>query len=92
MKSVISFYSDNPSIFSYFQGYDYTITNDFKPDIIQPILTHIHNIIASYNDEVYKYIVSWVYIIKNPKAKTEVALVINGDQGTCLLLILSASY
>lgn len=83
MKSAISFYSDNPSIFSYFQGYDYTITNDFKPDIIQPILTHIHDIIAANNDEVYKYIVSWVsYIIKNPKAKTEVALVINGDQGT----------
>lgn len=81
--SGLTFYSENPDEFSYFRGYDYHQLDEVKTEIIQPFLDHVHDVIANKNDEVYKYILVWIAsILQKPNFKTEIALVILGNQGT----------
>lgn len=77
------FYSSEPNIFSYFSGYNYNIEGEVDMKIIQPFLSHIKNIICDNNAELYEYILSWFsFIVQKPSAKTGVAIVITGDQGS----------
>jgi len=52
----LKFFSEDEQIFSFFRGYDYKQLDEVKEEVIQPFLTHIHDVIANKNEEVYKYI------------------------------------
>ena len=79
----LKFYSEDKDVFSYFRGYDYNKLDEVKEEIIKPFLNHIYEVIANENQEVYKYILVWIAsILQKPNFKTEVALVILGNQGT----------
>lgn len=79
----LKFYSEDPDIFSYFRGYDFKQLDKVKEEIIQPFLSHVHDVIADGNEEIYKYILVWIAsILQKPSFKTETAIVILGHQGT----------
>jgi hypothetical protein len=78
----MSFYSTEENIFSYFQGYDYEI-GEAKLEVISNFLTHILEVIANHNEELYEYILNWyASILQKPDFKCGTALVIVGEQGT----------
>ena len=79
----LKFYSEDKDVFNFFRGYDYKQLEEVKEEIIKPFLNHIYEVIANENQEVYKYILVWIAsILQQPNFKTEVALVILGNQGT----------
>ncbi len=52
-------------------------------DIINTFTKHIKEVWANNNEEYYKYIMSWLaQIIKTPEKKTEVAILLQGGQGS----------
>ncbi len=78
-----TFYSENVNVFNYFRGYEYSILETVKIEVIQPFLTHIHDVIADGNEDVYTYIIKWIAsVLQVPNHKTEIALVLLGVQGT----------
>lgn len=78
----LKFYSEDPQIFSYFRGYDYNKLDTVKQDIIQPFLDHVLEVICDNNQEIYKYVLIWIAsILQKPNFKTEIAIVILGNQG-----------
>jgi hypothetical protein len=51
--------------------------------IIKVFTDHIFTVWANGNQEYYKYLLSWIaQVIKTPHKKTEIALVLQGGQGT----------
>lgn len=78
----ICFYSQNPNVFSFFQGYSVDPSEELDMNIISPFINHIFYIICSQNQEYYKYVIQWLaYIFQNYDGKTETALVLKGDEG-----------
>jgi hypothetical protein len=52
-------------------------------NIVNTFINHIRQVWASDNDEYYTYIMSWLaQVIKTPEQKTEVAILLNGGQGS----------
>ena len=83
VRDGLKFYSTNPNMFSVFQGYDYEELDDYDEEIISPFLTHVREIIANGNDELYNYMLNWIsFILQNPAKKTKTVLVLTGEQGT----------
>ncbi len=79
----LAFHNDNPNVFSYFRGYEYSVLESVKMELIQPFLNHIREVIANGNTEVYEYILTWIAsVLQTPSYKTQVALVLLGKQGT----------
>lgn len=78
MKRGFSFNSKDEDIFSIFRGFEFDEFDNVDVSKIEIFLNHVREIIASGNEIVYKYIISWIaYLIQNPGKKTK----------TCLLLI-----
>ena len=78
----ISFFSEDPDVFSEFSGYDYEQVEHVDLSLIQPFLTHVHDVIAAGDDDVYDYVLNWfAAIIQQPCFKTETALVLISKQG-----------
>ena len=79
----LKFFSQDPHVFSYFRGYDYQLVDEVDMEKIQPFLSHVHDIICSGNEELYKYVLDWyASILQRPSFKTETALLIVGKQGS----------
>ena len=79
----MAFYSPDPNVFSFFQGYDYVPLDRFDIQIIKPFLDHILTIICSANHELFEYVTNWLaYIFQNPAGKTGTALILIGLPGT----------
>ncbi|KAA6382391.1 MAG: hypothetical protein EZS28_022082 [Streblomastix strix] len=76
------FISDDPAIFSIFQGYKYKRLDSIDYECLQMYLDLIRETIAAGDEEVYDYIVNWIaYMIQNVGKKTKVAIVLQGRQG-----------
>jgi phage/plasmid-associated DNA primase len=57
--------------------------NHLDIKLIQPFLDHVYNIISDRNNDLYNYILNWIYyLLQNPGSKTETAFLIIGEQGT----------
>ncbi len=79
----LAFYDENPNVFNFFRGYQYSTLETVKTEVIQPFLDHIHDIIADGDENVYTYIIKWIAsVLQTPNHKTEIALVLLGRQGT----------
>lgn len=77
------FYDENPKTFNLFQGYEYDQVEEINMTLLTPFINHVYNVICSRNNSLYKYLIYWVsYIFQNPKAKTQVAIVLTGAEGT----------
>ena len=78
----ITFYSENPFVFSYFQGYEFDFPITFNRGTIKLFIDHIFDIICSKHIELFNYVINWIsYIFQNPNGKTNTALVFTSIQG-----------
>ena len=79
----IKFNSHDTDILSVFQDFKYDYLDTYDIDIINDFLSLIREVICDNNEEMYKYVVSWIAnIIQNPGLKNETALILKGLQGT----------
>lgn len=79
----VSFYSDNPRIFSLFRGFPYKPLRTFDKNVIGLFLEHFIYVICSKNMEVFHYLCSWIaFLLQKPGVKIGTALVLVGIQGT----------
>lgn len=79
----LKFYSEDPEIYSYFNGYPYETVDKINMDLIQPFLNHTREVIANGNEKAYQYILKWTAsIFQKPAFKTSTVILIIGDQGT----------
>lgn len=79
----VSFCSDEPDVFSVFQGFKYGSEEPIDERIIKPYLDLVFDVIASKDKTVYEYVLNWfANIVQHPSVKNETALVIKGNQGT----------
>lgn len=77
------FYDENPKTFNLFQGYEFDQVEEVELELIRPFIDHVYNIICSRNNDLYKYLMYWIgYLFQDPKAKTQVAIVLTGAEGT----------
>ena len=68
------------NIWSGFKGQE---IEDINMDIVNVFTKHIKEVWANNNEEHYKYIMSWLaQVIKTPEKKTEVAILLQGGQGS----------
>ena len=78
----VAFRSDDPNVFSLFQGYKYPILDVCDYDLIKPFMELVREVICNENPEIYEYVLNWLgYIIQNPGEKTKTAIVLKGLQG-----------
>lgn len=78
----IAFYTENPFVFSYFQGYEFDRALSINRGTIKLFIDHIFDIICSKHIELFNYVINWIsYIFKNPNGKTKTALVFTSIQG-----------
>ena len=81
-KKTVSFNSDDKDVFSLFQGFDYENFDNIDINKISLFLNHVKEIIASNDESIYKYIISWIaYLIQNPGKKTKTCLILIGEHG-----------
>lgn len=81
-KESFSFYSEDDEDFSIFRGFEFDKFDNVDVDKIELFLKHVREIIASGNEVVYKYIISWIaYLIQNPGKKTKTCLLLIGKHG-----------
>ena len=79
----VCFYSKFDYDLSLFTGFTFPERNDVNINKICLFLSHIKNIIANGDDNLYKYILSWIaFIVQNPGKKTNTCLIILGEEGT----------
>lgn len=82
MKRGVSFNSKDENMFSLFQGFNFKDSDYVDVDKIAIFLRHVKEIIASDDENIYKYIISWVaYLIQNPGKKTKTCLILIGKHG-----------
>ncbi|KAA6366885.1 MAG: hypothetical protein EZS28_037588, partial [Streblomastix strix] len=76
------FISDDPEIFSIFQGYKYKKLDTFDLGYLQMYLDLIKETIAAGEEKVYEYILNWIaWMIQNPGKKSRAAIILQGRQG-----------
>ena len=79
----IKFNSHDIDILSVFQNFKYDYLDTFDFDIITDFSSLIREVICDNNEEMYKYVISWIAnIIQNHGLKNETALILKGLQGT----------
>ncbi|GMO20432.1 MAG: hypothetical protein Ta2E_11650 [Mycoplasmoidaceae bacterium] len=81
------FYSRDPNDLSLFQGYPYErFCESISPNnatLVNPFLEHVRHVICSYNISLIKFVISWIsFLIQKPGSKTEIALILIGEQST----------
>ena len=70
------------NICSYFQAQEIN-KEDIDMNIVNVFINHIKKVWASNNEIHYKYLMSWIaQVIKTPFKKTEVAILLQGGQGS----------
>ena len=78
----VCFNTDDPNVFSLFQGYKYNFLPKVDETLIKPFLDFILEVICDSNNEAYIYVLKWIsYIVQNPGVKTKTAIVLKGLQG-----------
>ncbi|KAA6374510.1 MAG: hypothetical protein EZS28_029964 [Streblomastix strix] len=81
-KLGIKFISQNPKIFSTFQGYKYIQVDEIDQTKIDQFLGLVKDTISANNELIYEYLLNWIaYIIQNAGKKTETAPILQGLQG-----------
>ncbi|KAA6362241.1 MAG: hypothetical protein EZS28_042232, partial [Streblomastix strix] len=81
-KLGIKFISQNPKIFSTFQGYKYIQVDEIDQTKIEQFLGLVKDTISANNELIYEYLLNWIaYIIQNAGKKTETAPILQGLQG-----------
>ena len=77
------FFSLDPSVFSFFQGYDLNQVTEVNEELISPFLWHMKNIICDEDQNAYIFMLKWIaYCFQYPGKKMFTSLVIIGEQGT----------
>jgi len=72
-----------PHEFNTYAGFKAQEVADVDMDIVKVFTNHIRDVWANGNEEHYKYIMSWLaQIIKTPWKKTEIAILLQGGQGS----------
>lgn len=78
----MKFFSTEPGVFSFFQGYQIKEVEEISMWFIEPFIMHVFKIICSSKKNIYIYLMKWIaYILQNPSGKTKTAIVITGAQG-----------
>lgn len=78
----VKFNTEDPEIFSIFQGYKYTVRESVDMSKIQMYLDLIYEVICDSDEKLYKYVLGWIAsIIQHPGIKNETALILKGIQG-----------
>ena len=73
-------------IYNTWEGFDAEKLN-FKEEVSIETLKYHFKVVANYDDKVYDYLLNYfAHLIKKPHIKTGVCLLIQGLQGTVLLL------
>ncbi|KAA6370542.1 MAG: hypothetical protein EZS28_033931 [Streblomastix strix] len=82
------FISDDPQIFSIFQGYKYKILDTFDQGYLQMYLDLIKETIAAGEEKVYEYIFNWIaQMIQNPGKKVKSSIHITRQIGNSCPII-----
>ena len=64
-------------------GFKAQLVHNVDMGIVNVFINHIRDVWANGNQEHYKYIMSWIaQVIKHPEKKTDVAVLLQGGQGT----------
>lgn len=75
-------YRPEGKIFNTFTGFKAkpTMSYDFTP--IQPIISHIREVLAAGNDQLFEYLANWLaHIVQKPRVKLGTAIVFQASQG-----------
>lgn len=78
----------NNDIFNLFTGFRFEPLDDIKEteyyDTIQPILSHLKEVLCSNNEDVYQYVIKWLsHLIQRPCDKAGVPVILmKSEQGT----------
>ncbi|KAA6394713.1 MAG: hypothetical protein EZS28_009761 [Streblomastix strix] len=76
------FISDDPEIFSIFQGCKYKQLDIFDQGYLKMYLVLIKETIAAGEEKVYEYILNWItWMIQTPGKKSRAAIILQGRQG-----------
>ncbi|KAA6343847.1 MAG: hypothetical protein EZS28_052278, partial [Streblomastix strix] len=71
------FISEDPEIFSIFQGYKYKRLDTFDYECLQMYIDLIKETIAAGDERVYQYILNWIaWMIQNPGKKSRAAIIL----------------
>ena len=72
-----------PHEFNTYSGFKAQEVADINMDIVNVFINHIRDVWACGNDTYYKYMMSWIaQIIKTPWKKTDIAILLQGGQGS----------
>src|SRR5210317_1642792 len=64
-------------------GFKAQEVDDVDMDVVNFFSNHIRDVWANGNEEYYKYLMSWIaQVIKHPEKKTDVAILLQGGQGS----------
>src|SRR5210317_79242 len=64
-------------------GFKAQEVNDVDMDLVNVFINHIRTVWANNNEEHFKYLMSWIaQVIKHPEKKTDVAILLQGGQGS----------
>ena len=78
----MAFYSENPNIFSTFNGWKWKKVETVDKDIIKQWEDYVLHVISNDDDKLAKRIHQWIaYPLQNPGKRNCVALFISGKQG-----------
>ncbi|KAA6404433.1 MAG: hypothetical protein EZS28_000054 [Streblomastix strix] len=81
-KVGIRFISQNPQLFSVFQGYKYLQLEKVNYTKIERFLALVKDTISANDELIYEYLLNWfAYIVQNAGKKTETAIILQGLQG-----------
>lgn len=65
-----------------FRGFKAKLLDNYDPDIVQPILDHLRNVLCNNDEANYQYKTKWLaLIVQRPQVKNGTALVDHGKQG-----------
>ncbi|KAA6372790.1 MAG: hypothetical protein EZS28_031683 [Streblomastix strix] len=80
-KVGIRFISQNPKIFSIFQGYKYLQLEEVNYTKIEGFLGLVKDTISASDELIYEYLLNWfAFIVQNAGKKTETAIILQGLQ------------
>jgi hypothetical protein len=95
----IKFYSTDPKIFSFWQGWKYELVEQVDMNEIEGWLLMVKEVIANSDERLYNYLLDWAAnMLQHPGRKNKTTLVLKGLQGigkgrfTDILAELTAGY
>ncbi|KAA6387488.1 MAG: hypothetical protein EZS28_016985 [Streblomastix strix] len=81
-KEGIRFISQNPKIFSVFQGYKYLQLEEVNYTKIEGFIGLVKDTISTNDELIYEYLLNWfAFIVQNTGKKTETVIILQGLQG-----------